>query len=66
MSQAGITRFLCNCGGRLKVNETRSTEDAIYRTRKCVVCGFLYTTEEKAIEGVIPKEARNLSRKKHD
>ena len=51
-------RYRCNCGGKLYVKETRAADDAIYRTRKCQDCGWLFTTQEVAIEGVIPKNAR--------
>lgn len=52
-------RFRCNCGGQLFVRETRALPDVIYRTRKCADCNWIYTTEERAIEGYIPVEARN-------
>jgi len=51
-------RYRCNCGGKIYVKETRAAEDAIYRTRKCKDCSYLYTTKETAIDGGIPKHAR--------
>ena len=50
-------RYRCNCGGKLYVSETRATNDAIYRNRKCQDCGTLFTTMEVAVDGPIPKSA---------
>jgi len=50
-------RYRCNCGGKLYVKETRACDEAIYRTRKCVDCCYLFTTREVVIEGGIPKSA---------
>lgn len=50
-------RYRCNCGGKLYVSETRATDEAIYRTRKCRDCTWLFTTKEEAIEGGIPRAA---------
>lgn len=51
-----MTHFVCNCGGELKVQQTVSSPDAVWRRRKCLVCGFLFTTKEEAVDGYIPKE----------
>jgi transcriptional regulator NrdR family protein len=55
---AGTMRYRCNCGAKLYVTETRATQDAIWRTRKCRECDTLFTTVETAVDGLIPKEAR--------
>lgn len=64
MSDKKTMRYRCNCGGRLMVKETRATNDAIYRTRKCEECKYLFTTKEEAIDEPIPREALALSDKR--
>ena len=34
------------CGGDTKVINSRDRVDYVYRRRKCVICGHLFTTEE--------------------
>ena len=65
MNGSNSMRYRCNCGGKLYVKETRATNEAIYRTRKCADCGWLFTTKEEAIEGGIPKSATQ-PRTKHE
>lgn len=35
------------CSGQVKVSESFSDNDAIYRMRKCIKCGHRFPTEEK-------------------
>jgi len=64
MSEGNSMRYRCNCGGKLYVNETRASDEAIYRTRKCRDCGWLFTTKEEAVDGGIPKSAYQPRNKK--
>lgn len=59
MSEGKSLRYRCNCGGKLYVAETRASDEAIYRTRKCRDCGWLFTTKEVAIEAAIPTTVRD-------
>lgn len=51
-------RYRCNCGGKLYVVETRASDEAIYRVRKCKDCGWLFNTKEVAVEEDIPAHIR--------
>ena len=35
------------CNGQVKVSECFSNNDAVYRIRKCIECGYRFSTEEK-------------------
>lgn len=35
MPRTSSMRYRCNCGGALYVKETRASDEAIYRVRKC-------------------------------
>lgn len=52
-------RYRCNCGGKLYVQETRASEDAIYRVRKCRDCGWLFNTKEEAVDEAAPTKVRD-------
>lgn len=55
-------RYRCNCGGKLFVRETRATNEAIYRVRKCRDCDWLFTTKEVAVDEPIPNSVRRPSK----
>lgn len=39
------------CGGATVVVDSRPSEDAVYRRRRCLDCGALMYTEEKELVG---------------
>lgn len=61
MPRASSMRYRCNCGGALYVKETRASDDAIYRVRKCRECSWFFTTKEVAVEEPIPRSIRRPS-----
>lgn len=49
---------------RLKIVETYTTPERVWRTRKCDGCGYRFTTHEEISEDLtIPKSVRNVNRK---
>lgn len=59
MSEGKSMKYRCNCGGKLYVQETRASADAIYRVRKCKDCGWLFNTREVAVEDRPPTTIRD-------
>ena len=57
--------YHCNCGGTLHVTETRATEDAVWRQRKCKSCGWLYASREVYVEASeVPRGVSRIGRRK--
>ena len=40
----------CSCGGKTRVEDTRSNDYTVYRFRKCIVCGKAFVTQESKID----------------
>jgi transcriptional regulator NrdR family protein len=42
----GPANIFCACGGKTMVTKSEGTEQKVYRTRKCKVCGETFMTQE--------------------
>lgn len=43
----GVINLYCpNCEAKTKVFDSRSIYEATYRRRRCLTCGYVFTTEE--------------------
>lgn len=45
------------CGARLNVTRTTDDGRTVWRERKCTPCGWIYTTKERIVDEITPKEA---------
>lgn len=52
------------CGNETKVVDSRRQVDFIYRRRKCIACGYTFTTSET--EDEIARNIRNNTKMKND